>query len=146
LSTEGSDLLREDAAFSNPMPANLHIMTLRLSDVDDSLNHNNREESWLDLQVENLSQTRDSVDLALLFGDATSITLNAISLYSLTYLSPAPSLQNDNDSCFLQAEDGGKRWKLSIGARHICSVRVPVAPLQNLGPDSLLQRITENAL
>jgi hypothetical protein len=132
LSTDGSDLLPKDTAFSNAMPSNLHIMTLRLSDVDDSLNHNNREESWLDLQVENLSETKDSVDVALLLGDATRITLNAILLYSLTYLSPLPTSQNDSDSCFLQAEDGGKRWILSIGARHICSVRVPVAPMQNL--------------
>jgi hypothetical protein len=129
--------IRPDISLLGPIPDELHTVTLRLSGVDEEL-ESSREEMWIDLQIENLSETDvNVVDLALLLGKIPGLFLNAVTLRSLTYLhilddqnNEIPIRREEDPSCSLSARDGGSRWLLSIGARRICSVRIPLAPLK----------------
>jgi hypothetical protein len=119
-----------------PILDELHTVTLRLSGVDEEL-VSSREEIWIDEQIENLSETYGvNVDLALLLGKIPRLFLNPITLRSLTYLKTSDDQNNEmpirgeDPSCSLSATDGGSRWLLSIGARRICSARIPLARLK----------------
>jgi hypothetical protein len=134
LSMGASNRLPPDIPLPARIDPNLHIVSIRLSQADKSLN-DNREEAWLDLQIENLSESLSGqTDLVLLFGGSSRLFLNALSLYSLTYLVKAPPVLlelEEFDGCSLKGKDGGRQWMLTVGARKICSVRIPVSPLKS---------------
>ena len=123
------------AAFSPPtiLSPSLHSVTLRVVQVDPSIDPD-REEAWIDLQIENLSATSsEKVDLAVFFHDLSKIVLPAATLTSLTFLvtksDARAGRQGSFDGCSLDVANGGKSVLLTIDVRQICSVRVPVSPL-----------------
>jgi hypothetical protein len=132
----------QDIPFSKTLPSQLHIVSLRLSGVDKALERAD-EEAWVDVQVENFSESEDTqVGITILLGNIPRLIMDAASLRSLTYLwtlddqderttsLSRPVLTDRNSSkCSLETMEGGKLWLLSIGARRICSVRVPLEPL-----------------
>jgi hypothetical protein len=121
----------------------LHSVTLRLSQVDPSID-SGREEAWIDLQIENLStQSTEKVDLAAAFMNSSRIVAPAATLHSLTYLMPKDNGQGTwplgtFHGCSLDTSDGGKSMILSVGARRICSVRIPVSPIHADNPSEYL--------
>jgi hypothetical protein len=132
-----NQVIQPDIPLLHPIPDELHTVTLRLSGVDEEL-ESSSEEIWFDVQIENLSETDGNVvDLSLLLGKIPRLFLNAITLRSLTYLKTSDDQNNElpirgekDPSCSLSARDGGSHWLLSIGARRICSARIPLAPLK----------------
>jgi hypothetical protein len=104
----------------------MHVVTLRLSQVDDDL-PTRRDEAWLDLQIENLSHSNaGEVPLNELFRDVSSrVFWNAGRVQTLTFLS-SDVLEKD---CRLVARLGGKKMLLVVSPRRICSIRVPVSAL-----------------
>jgi hypothetical protein len=129
--------VQPDISLLHPVPDELHTVTLKLSGVDEEL-ESSREEIWIDVQIENLSETDvNVVDLSLLLGKIPRLFLNAITLRSLTYLkilddqnNELPIRGEEDPPCSLSARDGGSRWLVSIGTRQICSARIPLAPLK----------------
>ena len=140
--------VQPDISLLHPIPDELHTVTLRLSGVDKEL-ESSSEEMWIDVQIENLSETDVHVlDLSLLLGKIPRLFLNAITLRSLTFLkilddqnNELPMRGEEDASCSLSARDGGARWLLSVGARRICSARIPLAPLKLEEKAVLSQRI-----
>lgn len=119
----------------NTLESSLHSVTLRLSQVDPKVDPE-RQEAWIDVQIENLlTQSTKEVDLATAFMNSSKIFAQAATLHLLTYLTPVESRnglrrRGSSDGCLLDTRDGGKSIILSVGARRICSVRIPVSPVR----------------
>jgi hypothetical protein len=127
------------------LPSPLHLVTLRLSGADPSLEIDKPvvggeaaiTQAWADLQIENFAKRSERVDIAAFLGHISRLVLNAASLHSLTFLFTNDVTRNVsgngdslvNGECSLIADNGGRNWWLSIGPRTICSIRIPVSPL-----------------
>jgi hypothetical protein len=141
--SKGSKTALSDEALisASVLKPHLHSTTLRISQPDSEIDPR-KEEAWIDVQIENLStSSTEEVDLSTLFKSPSKIFFQAATLHSLTYLSTISSrtgtafqgLRSNSNmekgpyGCVLQPRDGGKVVALIVGARRICSVRIPVS-------------------
>jgi hypothetical protein len=138
-------LVEKDSDPTSVLKPNLHTITLRLSQFDSGIDPG-REESWIEIRIENLSAvSSEEVDLSTLFKKSPKIFLEAATMHSLTYLSTVSTIEGpsvsglkrkvrieNSSGCTLLYKDGGKHVVLKIWARWICSVRIPVSPVENI--------------
>ena len=128
----------QDNPFCGSVPSYSHIVSLRPAAVDKSLNVS-REEAWVDVQIENFSDSEELViDLRILLGNISRAILDASNLYSMTFLNKKGLSkefgQDHTMPCDYFPTNGGLHWLLTVHKRGICSVRVPLEPLTNSEP------------
>lgn len=105
--------------------SNLHIVSSHVSSSDSEI-ENDRSDILIDLQIENLSADRtESINLSILLHQIPKVILPAAALYSLTHLPH----DETSEGCNLEIRNG-KETILSIGARRICTVQIPLSPLK----------------